>query len=352
MKAAIISLGSISSQWISNELKKYFEKVDFLQLRKFEVTIDHKQPKILYNGEEIENYDCVYVRGSAKYAQMLSSISSVLEQRKTYLPLNPTVFTIANDKLLTHLYLQKFAVPMPKTYMVSTVEAGKQMLKRIKYPIVLKFPDGTHGKGVMFAESYASASALMDAFIVLKQPFLLQEFIDNDGSDYRAIVVGDEVVASMKRVAANGENRSNFHAGGTCVPLELSPEFKRIAIAAAKSVNADIIAVDIMEGSHGPVVIEVNSSPGLQGITAATGINVAEKIAKFLAAETIKRKEISDNNLLDLKLKDESRQLMTNIQVRGGKILLPEFVTDVTSFREDEELIFDVKKGKLTIERI
>ncbi len=352
MKAAIISLGSISSQWLSNEFKKYFKEVDFLHLKKFEVTIDHKQPKILYNGEELRHYDCVYVRGSAKYAKLLRSISSILEQKATYLPLDSTIFTIAHDKLLTHLYLQKAGVPMPKTYLVSTAEAGKQMLKRIKYPIVLKFPEGTHGKGVMFAESYASGSALMDAFTALKQPFLIQEFIDNDGSDYRAIVIGDEVVAAMKRTAAKGENRSNVHAGGSTTPVQLPHDFKRAAISAAKAINADIVAIDLMEGRHGPVVIEINSSPGLQGITTATGINVAEKIAKFLAAETAKRKEVTDDVLSDLRLKDQSRHLTTNIKVRGGKIVLPEYVTNVTSFREDEELVFEVKKGKLKIERI
>lgn len=353
LKAAIISLGSVSSQWISNELKKYFDKVDFLQLRKFEVTIDHKESQIFYDGEELGDYDCVYVRGSGKYAQLLRCISSILEQKeRIYLPLKSSVFTIAHDKLLTNLYLQKAGVPMPCTYLVSNLETGKHMLKRIKYPIVLKFPEGTHGKGVMFAESYASASALVDAFTALKQPFLIQEFIDNDGSDYRAIVVGDEVVASMKRIAAKGENRSNVHAGGSCVPFDLPAKFKHSAIAAARAVNADIIAVDLMESGHGPVVLEVNSSPGLQGITAATGINVADKIAKFLAVKTINLKKIDSKLLPNLKISNQSKHLSVNIKIRNGKIILPEFLTNATSFREDEELIFEVKKGKLIIERI
>jgi len=241
---------------------------------------------------------------------------------------------------------------MPKTYMVATVETGKEMLKRIKYPIVIKFPEGTHGKGVMFGESYASSSALLDAFSALNQAFILQEFIDNDGADYRVIVVGNEVVAAMKRTAAKGEIRSNVHAGGTSESVILPPEFKRISIKTARALNADVIAVDLMEGRHGPVVLEVNSSPGLQAITKATGINVADKIAKYLAIETNKRKDIVSANILDLSLNDRSEHLTNYIKIRGGKIVLPEFVTDVTTFRDDEELIFEVKKGKLIVERI
>ncbi len=354
MKGAVISLGSVSSRWIYEEMKNFFDEVDFLDLRKFEAIVDHNEPKLLHNSQELGDYDCVYVRGSFKYAKLLCSISSILELNGAYLPLEPSVFTNAHDKLLTHLCLQKHKVPMPKTYLVPNVEVGKQLLKRIKYPIVMKFPDGTHGKGVMFAESFASASALVDAFTALKQPFLLQEFIDSEGGeDYRIIVVGDEIAACMKRRSMTGENRSNFHLGGKCEAVEINDDFKRVAVAAAKSLKADILAIDIMESIKGPVVIEVNSSPGLQGITAATKINIAEKMARFLAEKTARHKQMKGGKLIaQLSGKEDIQRLATNLKVRGGKLVLPEFVTDITSFREDEELIFNAEKGKLTIERI
>jgi len=352
MKAAIISLGSKSSAWIFEEMMKCFEEVDFLNLKNFEVTIDHQKPQLLYNGEEIKNYDCVYIRGSFRYSKLMTSISSILELRGVYLPMKPDIFTIAHDKLLTHLKLQERSVPMPKTFIVSNAETGKNLLSRMKYPIVMKFPEGTHGKGVMFGESFASASAILDALTVLKQPFLIQEFIDTEEcEDYRIIVVGDEIAASMKRKAAIGEQRSNFHLGGECSTINLPEDFKRVAVGAAKAVNADILAVDVLKSSKGPLVIEINSSPGLQGITAATNINVAEKIAGYLAKATQDHINSKSNKEVD-KIALKNTHLTTNIKVRGGMIVLPEFVTEMTSFREDEELIFDVEKGKLTIERL
>jgi ribosomal protein S6--L-glutamate ligase len=352
MKAAIISLGSLSSKWIFEEMKKCFDTVDFLDLKKCETVIDPKAPQILYDGELLGNYDCVYVRGSYKYAKLMAAISSVLEINGTYIPLKSSIFTVAHDKLLTHLDLQKHGVPMPQTYVVSDINTGKRLLARVKYPIVMKFPEGTHGKGVMFGESYASASAILDALTALRQPFLLQEFIEtNECEDYRIIVIGDEVAASMKRTAAHGEQRSNFHLGGTCAPIELSDGFRRVAVAAAKAVDADILAVDVINGIKGPMVVEINSSPGLQGITAATSVNVAEKIAKFLADMTQQHLKAKSAKELDRIAPKGSKHLTTNIKVRGGKIILPEFVADLTSFTEDEELMFEMDKGKLTIER-
>jgi len=353
MKAALISLGSVSSKWIYEEMKKCFDEVDFLDLRKFEVLIDSKEPGVFYEGEDLGHYDCIYARGSFKYAELLRCITDLLVSKGVYMPLAPTVFSDAHDKLLTHLCLQKKGIPMPRTYLVSDIPAAKEMLKQVKYPIVMKFPKGTHGKGVMFGESYASSAAMLDAFTALKQPLLIQEFIDTDGVDYRAIVVGGRVVAAMKRVAAKGENRSNVHAGGKGEPVTLDYKSRIVAIDSAAALKADILAVDIMIGRKGPVVLEVNSSPGLQGITEATKINVASAIAKYLSERTKQKLESKKPDVMaDLEIQDVSKQLTTNIKVRGGKIILPEFVTDMTNFREDEELIFEVKDGKLTVERL
>ncbi len=353
MRAAIVSLGSLSSKWIYEELKKYFDEVDFLNLKKFEVLIDSKECGVFYEGESLKHYDCIYARGSFKYAELLQSITAILREKGTYMPLASSLFPIAHDKLLTHLYLQRKGVPMPRTDLVSDIDAAKEMLKQIKYPIVMKFPKGTHGKGVMFGESYSNASAILDAFSALKQPLLIQEFIDNGGVDYRAIVVGDKVVAAMKRVAAKGEMRSNVHAGGVGEPIELEHSFKMAALDSARILKADILAVDLMQDHRGPRVLEVNSSPGLQGITGATKINVADKIAKFLYTKTKSIVDAGKPDVMEeLKLKNVPKQLTTNIKVRGGKIILPDFVTDMTKFREDEELIFEAKDGKLIVERL
>jgi ribosomal protein S6--L-glutamate ligase len=274
------------------------------------------------------------------------------------MPIKAETFTLGHDKLLTHLALQHFNIPMPTTYLASSTRAAKKVLNEVNYPIVLKFPHGTQGKGVMFAESYAAASSMLDALIVLKQPFLIQEYIETGGVDIRAFVIGNKVVASMKRKAVRGEMRANIHAGGTGEPCVLDEKTKRIAIDTAISIGAEICAVDLLESPKSPVVIEANLSPGLQGITKATGINVADKIAKYLFEKSEifsarDRDEATTKIFEDLGLSGEiAQQIITNLDFRGDRILLPKIVSDIAKFNDKDEVILKVEKGKLNVERI
>ena len=354
MKAALISLGSKSSQWTADEMRKYFKVVDIINLKDLEVTLGDERIELLYNGQPLEEYDCIYVKGSFRYAPFLRSITSILSSRGVYMPLQSYSFTVIHDKLLTQLELQKAKIPMPKTYLTPTPEAAKEILEKLNYPIIMKFPNGTQGKGVMVAESLPSATSMMDALTALKQPFLIQEFVDTGRVDIRAIVIGDKVVASMKRIAKEGEARANLHAGGHAEACELDAHTKKIAIEAAKSVGADICGVDILEGTKGPVVIEINASPGLQGITAATKINVAEKIAKYLYERSKQRteghKEIKSKEIMkELEITTANQNIITNLQFRSKRILLPEVITKMTKFKEENEYVIKAKEGKLEI---
>jgi ribosomal protein S6--L-glutamate ligase len=280
MKAAIISLGSVSSQWVANAMKQEFDEVDELDLRKIEITLG-SGTKIRYDDGPMEKYDCIYTKGSFRYSSLLRAITSVL-QPDTYLPARDHTFTIVHNKLLGHIVLQEASIPMPLTYLTSTAEATRKLLASVNYPIVMKLPEGTQGKGVMFAESYSSASSLFDALQSLRQPFIIQEYVETNGRDIRAIVVGDRVAASMQRIAVQGEKRANIHAGAIGEPIDLDPATESIAVKAAKAVGAEICGVDMLIGRKGPLVIEINVSPGLQGITKATGLDVAAMIAKHL----------------------------------------------------------------------
>ncbi|MFQ5475155.1 MAG: RimK family alpha-L-glutamate ligase [Candidatus Nanoarchaeia archaeon] len=281
MKAALVSLGSTSSKWTVEAMQKYFDIVDAVNLKDVEVHLSAKGTSILYQGKPFEHYDCVFLRGSFRYVQLLTSIASTLEG-KAYMPFHPDSFTIGHDKLLTHLKLQQAKIPMPSTYISSNAVAAKQLLEKLNYPIVLKFPQGTQGKGVMFADSFSSASSMLDAFSALNQLVIIQEYVETGGEDIRAIVVGDKVIAAMKRKAVEGEKRANIHAGGTGEMCQLDYNTKQIAIKTARVIGAEICAVDILESVKGPLVIEVNLSPGLQGISKATDLNVAEAIGKYL----------------------------------------------------------------------
>lgn len=359
LRAAILSLGSESSEWTGDAMRKYFAEVDELDIRKIDINISGKSAEILYEGKPIHDYDCVYVKGSFRYAQLLQTLTSILE-RKCYMPISADAFTIAHDKLLTHLELQKHNIPMPKTYVSATVSAAKKILEKIKFPIMMKFPHGTGGKGVMFADSYASASSLLDALVALRQPFIIQEYVETGGTDLRVIVVGNKVVASMKRQANPLEARANFHSGGTGETVELDPLTKKLAVDVAKAIRAEICAVDILESARGPLVIEANISPGLQLISSTTQVNVADVIAEFLYDRTleIKSKKHDDaasrmmKDIEDKKTTGGKRQLITNLNLRGSCILLPELVTKASAFDETGDYEIIAEPDKIEIKKL
>jgi len=357
MKSAVMSLGSKSSLMIAEAMKNYFDSVENIDLRDVEVNLGGGKLAVMYEGKALPQYSCIYARGSFRYSTLLRAVTRTLFA-SSYMPIRAETFTLGHDKLLTHLALQHFNIPMPATYLASSARAAKKILNEVAYPIVLKFPHGTQGKGVMFAESYAAASSMLDALFALKQPFLIQEYIETGGVDVRALVVGDRVVASMKRKAVKGELRANIHAGGTGESCVLDERTKRIAIDTSISIGADICAVDMLESAKGPLVIEVNLSPGLQGITKATSINVADKIAKFLfeKSEVFSARDRDEATLKifeDLGLSGEiAQQIITNLDFRASRILLPKIVTDISKFGEKDEVVLKVEKGKLSVEKI
>lgn len=353
MKAAIISQGSKSSQWTAEALKKYFDQVDLIDIKEMEVNLG-TEGEVLYKGEPILQYDCIYAKGSFRYANLLRSITSLLHQ-DAFMPIQAKAFTTVHNKLLTHLELQKNRIPTPKTYISPTLDAARVILKKINYPIVMKFPEGTQGKGVMFADSYASASSLLDALGALKQPFIIQEFIESGNVDIRAFVVGDKVVASMMRKAQPAELRANIHAGGEGKACELDRQAKKIAIDTARCLGAEICGVDILEGPKGPLVLEANISPGLQGITAATKIDIAAKIAKYLADQTkmfvASKKKTGAEKILTEKIgKSDVTEIITTLDFRGERILLPEVVSKLMQFNDRDNYVIKAQKGKLHIE--
>ena len=352
-KAAVISLGSKSSDMTISAMQKYFKTVENINIKHIEVNISGRDAEVLYKGEPLEEFDCVLAKGSFRFAPLLSSLTNLL-QEDTTMPIDASAFTVAHDKLLTHLALQKHNIPMPRTYIVATAEAAKDVMKKMHFPIIMKFPQGTQGKGVVFADSYSSGSSILDALTALRQPFILQEFVDTDGEDIRALVVGGKVVAAMKRKASGTEKRANMHAGGTAETIILDGVTERIAVKTAKALNASICGVDILMNAKGPVVIEANISPGLQGITATTGVDVADHIARHLFSETEKRLTQDKNaqHKVVLSEVEENNTLMTSLDFRGNRILIPEIMTKRCRFNEDEMYEIMGVEGKLVIKKI
>ena len=352
MRAAIISQGSVSSIWTLEAMREYFDEVDDINVRDLEISIGDCA-KILHKGEPLKKYDCIYAKGSFRYSQILRSLTSILH-RDCYMPIIPGAFTIAHDKLLTQLMMQQHNIPMPKTYISSTIESARELLSSLNYPIIMKFPQGTQGKGVMFADSFSSASSILDALSALKQSFIIQEFVDTGSTDVRAFVIGDKVVASMMRRGSGDEVRSNIHTGGTGEAVEIDEHTKQIAIKAAKAIGAEICGVDILQGFRGPLVIEANISPGLQGITKATKVDVADSIAKYLYRQTKLRVDMaSDKNKKEVMADiNNENVVITNLDFRGARILLPEMVSMIAKFKSEDHVEITAKKDEVSLKKI
>ena len=356
-KAAIISLGSTSSQWTYEAMSEYFDEVDMLQLKDMEVSFSGDRSEVLYQGDKISRYDCIFAKGSFRYAQLLGSMTAILE-RGCYMPIRSTSFTIGHDKLLTQLALHQSDVPMPTTTIVSTVPAAKKLLEKLNFPIILKFPHGTGGKGVLYADSIVVAKGILDALSALRQPFLIQEYIDTGGRDIRAIVIGNRVVAAYQRVSSGRDIRANIHSGGSGEKIKLDASVKKLCVKAAQACGADMAGVDLLLSHRGPLFLEVNLSPGLQGVTSTTGVDVAGEMAKYLYQRTLERKEkISKHNseeiMKELIEEDEleEQELITSLEFRGNKILLPEIITKLTQFNENADYKFSTSKEHLRITR-
>ena len=278
MKLAILSLTSISSQMVAEKAKSFFKEVDMLDIRKVEVHLgDKKGPQVIYDGKPLEEYDCIYCKGSYKYALLGRGITAALKD-KCYMPLSPESFTVGHDKFLTLVNLQKEGIPMPKTYLAGTVKEAKKLIEKSHFPAIIKIPSGTHGKGVMFADSAESGKSILDALEVFKQPYIIQEYVETGATDIRVLVLGDHVVAAMQRKAQKGELRANIHSGGKGKKVKLDADTEHLAVKSANAINADICAIDVLKGLRS-YVIEVNVSPGIQGLTQATKIDIAGKIA-------------------------------------------------------------------------
>lgn len=360
MKAAMISGNSKSSQWTVEAMRKYFDEVDHLYIKYVDINFSGKKAEVLYKGEPVKKYDCVFVKGSFRYAQLLRAISDLfIMDSSIFLPISPDAFTIAHDKLLTQLVLQQKNIPMPKTYLSATIDAAKELLRHMTYPVIMKFPQGTQGKGVMFADSFSSASSILDALDALNQPFIIQEFVDTGNTDLRLIVVGDKVVAAMRRIAKPDEVRANFHQGGTMEKYEPDDNVKKLAVETAQAIGADICGVDILESPKGPLVLEANISPGLQGITRTTKIDIADLIAKYLFERTkqlvdSQRESKAKNILEDLDIKDsldKSKELISQLDFRGDRILLPKVISRIAGFSESDSVKITAEKGRVTLEK-
>jgi len=248
------------------------------------MNITSHRPSIHYNGGALESYDAVIPRIGASITFYGCAVVRQFEMMGVY-PLNESVaITRSRDKLRSLQLLARKGIGLPVTGFAHSPDDIQDVIKMVGgAPLVIKLLEGTQGIGVVLAETEKAAESVIEAFLGLRANILVQEFIgEAGGSDIRCFVVGEKVVAAMKRTGKEGEFRSNLHRGGTAELIRITPEERSTAVRAAKVMGLNVAGVDILRSNHGPVVMEVNSSPGLEGIEQATGKDVAGMIIQFL----------------------------------------------------------------------
>ena len=248
------------------------------------MNITSHRPGIHYKGEDLSGFDAVIPRIGASVTFYGTAVLRQFEMMGTY-PLNESVaITRARDKLRSLQLLSRKGIGLPVTGFDHAPDYIEDLIKMVGgSPLVIKLLEGTQGIGVVLAETQKAAESVIEAFMGLKANILVQEYIkEAGGADVRCFVIGEKVVAAMKRQAKPGEFRSNLHRGGNASLIRITPEERSTATRAAKTMGLNVAGVDILRSNHGPVVMEVNSSPGLEGIENATGQDVAGKVIQFI----------------------------------------------------------------------
>jgi ribosomal protein S6--L-glutamate ligase len=251
------------------------------------MNITSHKPEIHYRGENLTGFDAVIPRIGASITFYGTAVVRQFEMMGVF-PLNESVaIARSRDKLRSLQLLSRKGIGLPVSGFAHSPDDIEDLIKMVGgAPVVIKLLEGTQGIGVVLAETHKAAESVIEAFMGLKANILVQEFIkEAGGSDIRCFVIGEKVVAAMMRRAREGEFRSNLHRGGTAELIRITPEERSTAVRAAAAMGLNVAGVDILRSNHGPVIMEVNSSPGLEGIEKATGKDIAGMIIDFIEKE-------------------------------------------------------------------
>lgn len=287
MKIAMLARNAnlFSHKRLKEAAEERGHELDIINTLRCYMNIASRRPEVYYNdGEKLEGYDAVIPRIGASITFYGMAVLRQFEMQGVY-PLNESVaIGRSRDKLRSMQLLARDGIGLPVTTFAHDPKQTDEVLKLAGgAPLVIKLLEGTQGLGVVLADTDRSAQSVIEAFRATNTNILVQEFIkEAGGTDIRAIVVGGKVIAAMKRTGAEGEFRSNLHRGGSANVIKLSPEERSTAIRSAKAMGLNFCGVDMLRANHGPVVMEVNSSPGLEGVENATGLDIAGKVIEYI----------------------------------------------------------------------
>lgn len=259
-------------------------QLDIINTLRCYMNIASRRPEIYYQGEKLPQYDAVIPRIGASITFYGLAVLRQFEMQGVY-PLNESVaIGRSRDKLRSMQLLARDGIGLPVTTFAHDSKQTEEVVRLAGgAPLVVKLLEGTQGIGVVLADTDRSAKSVIEAFRGANVNILVQEFIkEAGGTDIRALVIDGKVVAAMQRTGADGEFRSNLHRGGSAKAIKISPEERACAVRAAKSMGLNVCGVDMLRANHGPVVMEVNSSPGLEGVEKATNIDIAGKVIELI----------------------------------------------------------------------
>jgi len=285
--------GNYTTRRLREEAEKRGHNVRVVNYAECYMTIEKGNPVVYYQGEALRDIDAIIPRIAQSYTKYGCAVVRQFEMRDVYTTAKSIAIDRSRDKLRAYQLLAKAGVGVPKTVFArETADLQDVIEKSGGAPLIVKVARGTHGNGVVLAETNKAAKAVMQAFYVEGVTFLVQEFVqESAGMDVRAIVVGSQVVASMKRQSLNDDFRSNTHQGGVGKTVKLTPEEERTAVKAAKAMGLPFCAVDMMRSERGPLVLEVNSSGSIKTPELLLKRNIAGKVIEYIELNAKQRQK-------------------------------------------------------------
>lgn len=289
MKLAILSCApkAYSTRRLKEAADQRGHDARVLNTLKFAIDLDRGSPDLYYRQEQLGPYDAVLPRIGASITYYGTAVVRQFQEMDVFCANTAHGISNSRDKLRSLQILSRHHVGLPRTTFVRDKKDVLPAIERVGgAPVIIKLIEGTQGIGVLLAESVKAAESIIELLQSQKQNVLIQKFVaESKGRDIRAFVVGDQVVAAMRRVAQGQEFRSNVHRGGVAEPVELSDEYRETAVRCTQIMGLRVAGVDMLEGKDGPQIMEVNSSPGLEGIETCTGLDIAGAIIDYIAAQ-------------------------------------------------------------------
>lgn len=286
MKIAILSAGknNYSTRRLVEAARQRNHTPIIVDYTKAYMAIESSNPSVHWEGTTVNNVEAVIPRVAASYTRYGASVLRQFEMMRAYTATSSLALVRSRDKLRSMQLLARAGVGIPKTVFAGKTSNADELLELVGgAPVIVKLLESTQGKGVVLAETKKAAKSVVEAFYSINANIILQEFIEEaDGADIRVIVVGDRVIGSMMRKGVEGEFRSNLHRGGEASAVELTKKEHNMALKAARTLGLSIAGVDLIRSKRGPLVLEVNSSPSLEGIEAQTGQDIAGEMIDFV----------------------------------------------------------------------